>query len=128
MQLTPLQRRALATYHWYHTHRPTTQATLVALLWQASGIFWLSVVGMAILVLLASRGGALQIWAVLLIGVAVGLLARTAIYYVQTIRLWPMLEQIIDWQAVEQLLEQPPGRPAPGTPTSTDEASSETGR
>jgi hypothetical protein len=113
MQLTPSQRRALATYQWYHAHRPTAQSTLVAVLWRSSGLFWLSIMGIAVLALLASRGGALQVWAFLLIGVIVGLLVRTAISYAQTIRLWPLLEHIINWEVVEQLLQQPPAGPTP---------------
>jgi len=112
MHLTKLQRRALAIYHWYHQHPPTWQVYLMAMIWRSSYLVYLGIIGVAALLLLINRVAAIGGWSYLLLGVIIGSFLRALLAYRQTIRLWPMLDSIIDWAKVDALLQPQPSAQA----------------
>ena len=111
MHLTKLQRHALQVYRWYHQHPPTLQFYLIAMMWRSSYLIYLGIVGLAVLLLFISRATAMGGWVYLLLGVIIGIFIRALLSHHQVIRLWPVLDSIIDWDKVEALLQpQPPER------------------
>jgi hypothetical protein len=104
MQLTRSQHRALSIYRWYHKHPPAWQFYLATMIWRSSYVIYLGVFVIAVLVGLISRGILIGGWPYLLLGLILGVVLRNFRLYQQTIRLWPMLDAIIDWDRVEALL------------------------
>lgn len=111
MQLTKFQRRALEVYRWYRRHPPTLQFYLIAMIWRSSYLLYLGIFGVSVLLLLIGRATAIGGWIYLLLGIIVGIIIRTILYYHQTIRLWPVFDIIIDWDKVEALLQTEPPKP-----------------
>ena len=88
----------------------------MAMLWRSSYMIYLGIVGVAVLLLLISRAIVIGGWLHLLLGIILGVVIRNLRLHHQTIRLWPVLDSIIDWNSVEALL-QPPTHPASHDPT-----------
>jgi hypothetical protein len=105
MQLSTFQRRALEVYRWYRQHPPAWQFYLIAVLRRSSYLIYLGIFGVALLLLLIGRTAAIGGWVYLLLGVIIGIIVRALLAYQQTIRLWPVLTVIIDWDKVDALLQ-----------------------
>jgi hypothetical protein len=63
----------------------------------------LGIVGVAVLLVVIGRGTAIGGWLYLLLGIILGVVIRNLRLYHQTVRLWPVLDSIIDWDKVEAL-------------------------
>jgi hypothetical protein len=108
MQLTTFQRRALEVYRWYRHHPPAWQFYLSALLWRSASQIYLAIGAIALLIVLIGRTSAIGAWIYLLLGVIIGMIVRALLSYQHTIRLWPVLASIIDWDKVDALLQPLP--------------------
>jgi len=107
MHLTPLQRRTLEGYRWYHQHPPAWRHFLMAMMWRSSYALYLAIVAVAVLIVLIGRGSVLGGLFYLLLGIILGVVFRNLRQYHQTVRLWPVLDRIIDWDKVEALRQAP---------------------
>ena len=118
MPLTTFQRRALEVYRWYHLHPPAWQFYVSAMLRRSAYQIYLAIAAIALLLLLTSRITTIGAWIYLFLGVIIGLILRGLLAYHQTIRLWPVLTSIIDWDKVDTLLDvQPPEQPEMSAPS-----------
>ena len=107
MHLTRSQRRTLEIYRWYHQHPPAWRFYLMAMMWRSSYLIYLGIVAVAVLLVVIGRGVVIGGWLYLLLGIILGVVIRNLRLYHQTVRLWPVLDSIIDWDKVEALRQTP---------------------
>ena len=102
MQLTKTQLRFLRIYQQLHRQPPT----LGSLLWLGR-LGWLSLlpgiaVGVWFIVALPSSFGATGY---LVVGMCVGAFLRDLGRSIASVRLWPVIERIVEWQRVDDLAQ-----------------------
>jgi hypothetical protein len=104
MDLTPRQRERLISYCMWREKSPTRKDLLKRII---PGL-----VGYTVLVISASLGilfGVLMnqvtvaIMSVLLLGFFAGLACATITHVMLTLEMWPLVEEITDWDRVEEL-------------------------
>jgi len=74
-----------------------------AMLWRSSWFIYGSVFLIAVLVVLA-RTALAGPWLYIAIGIVIGVILREFLYHRQTIKIWPVIDEIIDWHKVDVLV------------------------
>lgn len=98
MELSPLDKRVLATYQQHKQHGFSRQAFFRGFSRRLIVLVVCTIAtSLAFLYLDAAWAAAL------VVGVTVGSLLRDVAYFRQTKRIWPLLAQIIDWDQVAAL-------------------------
>jgi hypothetical protein len=99
MQLTPWQRRVLTRYRDLHGTRPTPGTWLrrYARRWLFDAVF-------AAVVFLLDRLADLGGLAWLCYGLVLGSVLNTIGFLRAGARAWPLLEEVFDWQRIDELL------------------------
>ncbi|MDQ2807720.1 MAG: hypothetical protein M3Z04_12560 [Chloroflexota bacterium] len=103
MPLTHLQRATLMLYRAYHANAPTVGGILRRLTKRYLIMLIVVVATLTVVTLTGSFSDALP-WAGLLIGLVSGAAARDLGYARIAVRVWPVLNQVLDWQKIDALL------------------------
>ena len=100
MQLSRLQRRVLESYQEFHGEPPTIgkliSRSLVAHIAMLMGIGALLAIALAADLKYVAAGIA---------GAVIGVLSRDLCIFMRSVRIWPVLESVIDWEKVDELLD-----------------------
>ena len=99
--LSRVQRKSLEFY-WKHRGQPLTLGRLIWLVlpgWIMMSVVLLPAVGV---VTLFNRDGTLY----LMFGFLAGIVVRDLAYLQSTIHIWPVMDEVLDWNAVQAKLEK----------------------
>ena len=99
MNLSPLQRKTLELYQNLQ-HSPPTVSRLLALT-ARNYLRLLLVIGAGIVLMLSLRAPAFSL---ILVGMLIGVLSRDLGAFRKTVRVWPALVAVLDWNRIDQLL------------------------
>ena len=95
MQLTSSERRVLATYQSLHGTQPTMVSLLSKVWWR-----YLLLIALAVIVILVLPTAL----AYLAAGIILGAVVRDLRRYWEIAQMWPMYEEVLDWDEIEALL------------------------
>lgn len=101
MQLTTLQVKLLNRYRQWRQNPPTV-FSLLCLEWKAE----LMLVGYCLLAGAYCYWAEMQVTLYLVCGAMFGALTRDIGLFRRTTQIWPMLSEVIDWNRVDQVLDQ----------------------
>ena len=100
MKLSRLQRKVLSNYQIFHASPPTI-AKLMSMSIVAH-IAMLMCIGTALALAIAANE---KYMAAAIAGSVVGALSRDLGVFIRIVRVWPVLNSIIDWNKVDSLLD-----------------------
>ena len=104
MRLTPFQRKLLERYQSYRESPPTLWKLIAFAL---PNHFWLLVFLslLAVILYLYAFESVFLIWWIM--GVGIGAISRDIGHFRAVLRLWPVISQVLDYQKIDEALEQP---------------------
>ncbi len=106
MQLTILQRAALAQYREHHAHPPTVGSMLGRSTPRYLLLLIVNIATTAIIILGSNWNTALP-WTVSLTSIMLGAGVTELRNARILVKLWQVLDSVMDWQQIDTLLEQP---------------------
>lgn len=101
--LTRLQRKALLGYATFH-RKPPTLTHLLRRSWYSHALLLAAGIGGSVGLFAV---GASNDWLLLVVGLMAGAFFRDIGYFRVTIRVWPILDRVVDWKRVHELVGAP---------------------